>query len=352
MAPRRGVDDDEGIPLRSIYDDQEEDFFGAMLDDEFQLPPSRRSSQDVPASEQLASLLAEAAFEIGRLNEAYRQANEGVQDGFRLRVQIIEAAASTRLSGAVIDPDEILIALHAHLVKDESTVSALLHLSVVSAAARRRPGAFWTPLRFSAFAQVLDKLGQDDPRTAPRLDALTIETVTRTLSTEVLNWKGLSPPLAAAEIIRSLGLKPPGYLSRILAVAWLWRSGWLPAWIIPLSEGFRARPGTYRIADKDWREQFLEALKAAAVTARSLLMALDQSRSRLLINMATQRSTSSVPELANLLCRRLAVTPGEAAKALGISPFAARKLLSAAEHTGAIREISGRKSFRIYRLII
>jgi Fic family protein len=60
------------------------------------------------------------------------------------------------------------------------------------------------------------------------------------------------------------------------------------------------------------------------------------------------RSTSHLPQLAELLIERVAVAAADVAEALSLTPHGARALLLQLRSRGLIQEVTGRRSFRLF----
>lgn len=108
--------------------------------------------------------------------------------------------------------------------------------------------------------------------------------------------------------------------------------------------GRRPRPG-----DADWAEAAARAYALAAPHAHALAGELSR-RSEKLLTVAPKLRAKSAGRVVDLLLSDDAVSPTRTAKAAGLSDRAARRLFDRLTQLGAVRELSGRPSFRLYGL--
>lgn len=108
--------------------------------------------------------------------------------------------------------------------------------------------------------------------------------------------------------------------------------------------GRRPRPD-----DSDWLQSSARAYALAAqdayVTARDL-----ERRCENLLNVAPKLRAKGAGRVVALLLSDDVVSPSRAARAAGISDRASRRLFDRLSELGAVRELSGRPSFRLYGL--
>jgi len=117
------------------------------------------------------------------------------------------------------------------------------------------------------------------------------------------------------------------------------------------SVGFLGHAADYRPdLDIRWRQAFPEACERAADWGIKLHGRLALSYRRMLEVAPSQRTTSSMTALVELLIAHTAVSADKAAQSLGITPHAARGLLGRLHDKGQMQELSGRGSFRLYGL--
>ncbi len=104
-----------------------------------------------------------------------------------------------------------------------------------------------------------------------------------------------------------------------------------------------------RAGDSDWREAAARAYALAAQDAYGLAGELSR-RSEKLLSVAPKLRAKSAGRVVDLLLADDAVSPARAAKAAGLSDRASRRLFDRLVELGAVRELSGRPSFRLYGL--
>ena len=110
------------------------------------------------------------------------------------------------------------------------------------------------------------------------------------------------------------------------------------------SAGARPRPG-----DLDWPEAVARAYALAAGDAHALALELSR-RSEKLLAATPKLRAKRASRVVELLLTEDCVTPARAAKSSGLSDRAARRLFDRLVDLGAVREVSGRPSFRLYGL--
>jgi hypothetical protein len=104
-----------------------------------------------------------------------------------------------------------------------------------------------------------------------------------------------------------------------------------------------------RAGDSDWREAAARAYALAAQDAYALAGELSR-RSEKFLNVAPKLRAKSAGRVVDLLLADDAVSPARAAKAAALSDRAGCRLFDRLVELGAVRELSGRPSFRLYGL--
>ena len=110
------------------------------------------------------------------------------------------------------------------------------------------------------------------------------------------------------------------------------------------SAGARPRPG-----DMVWPAAVASAYALAAGDAHALALELSR-RSEKLLAATPKLRAKRASRVVELLLTEDCVTPARAAKSSGLSDRAARRLFDRLVDLGAVREVSGRSSFRLYGL--
>ncbi len=108
--------------------------------------------------------------------------------------------------------------------------------------------------------------------------------------------------------------------------------------------GRRPRP-----ADRDWSNALAGAYALAAGEATDVAGALSRQTKKLLDASPKLRAKSAARVIEMLLADDC-IAPARAAKTAGLSGRAARRLFDRLTELGAVRELSGRSSFRLYGL--
>ena len=132
-------------------------------------------------------------------------------------------------------------------------------------------------------------------------------------------------------------------------MAWAFRAGLVSGyWLMP-SIGFLGRAADYRPDhEARWTGLFLRAVIEAAEWGLKFESHLRATHHRLLEMAARARTNSRMMPLADLLISRPAVSAKTVAQCLGLTPHGARAMLLELEELALIREMSGRKSYRIF----
>lgn len=275
-----------------------------------------------------------------------------------------EAAASARL-------DEIYVDVHDLLLTDRDTPDRLADqasqrahqiLQMLRAVARRDPRRLFTPRRLMAAARLRFRERADAPAyprwiqerlAAPEeiRDALSAA-----LDPALLEYYKAMPPLVGAARFldrwRQSGAAEAigGAPGRALAGAWLRRTGAAATWTSPpLAWGFVGHAADFRPATEDrWVSGFLEASLRGSDQGLRLLDRLQRAAEHLRDRAKPRRKSSHLPDLAELILASPGVSAAEVAKDLAITPVAARRLLDRLMAEGAIVEVTGRASFRLF----
>ena len=108
--------------------------------------------------------------------------------------------------------------------------------------------------------------------------------------------------------------------------------------------GARPRPN-----DRDWPQAVASAYALAAGDAHALAIELSR-RAEKLLTVAPKLRAKRASRVVELLLTDDCVAPSRAAKFSGLSDRAARRLFDRLVDLGAVREVSGRPSFRLYGL--
>lgn len=108
--------------------------------------------------------------------------------------------------------------------------------------------------------------------------------------------------------------------------------------------GRRPRP-----ADRDWSTALASAYALAACEAVDLAGVLSRQTQKL-FDAAPKLRAKGAERVIEMLLADDCVTPARAAKTAGLSDRGARRLFDRLTELGAVRELSGRASFRIYGL--
>ena len=108
--------------------------------------------------------------------------------------------------------------------------------------------------------------------------------------------------------------------------------------------GARPRPG-----DPDWPQAVARAYALAAADAHALALELSR-RTEKLLTVAPKLRAKRASRVVELLLTEDCVAPSRAAKYSGLSDRAARRLFDRLVDLSAVREVSGRPSFRLYGL--
>jgi hypothetical protein len=108
--------------------------------------------------------------------------------------------------------------------------------------------------------------------------------------------------------------------------------------------GRRPRPG-----DPDWADAVARAYGRAAQDAFDIAVELSR-RAQKLVTVAPKLRAKGAARVIELLLADDCVAPGRAAKHARLSDRAARRLFDRLIELGAVRELTGRASFRLYGL--
>lgn len=329
----------------------------------FSVPAKAPAAKPAAPARDLLTLSAmgAAAAALARLDTRLTLASQPVRDGWRARFLFEEASASARLEGDWSDAQDLMLAEAGALEGPPGPhLSATLRvLDMVRLAARRHPRSFWTPGRLARLASALPQRGESGAGFGARFTegadpTRAWEALQRALTpARIEEWQHLGPLLGAADILRvwnahGLDALLGGAPGRILAAAWPWRLGETHSLTLPVAWGFVGHAQAYAPGSTSWDRQFLEAAARGVGRAGDLLDRLLRAEQRLLQATLEKRSNSRLAALAALLLARPATGSSEIARVLNTSKQGALNLLQELLEQGLVREISGRRSFRIW----
>ncbi|HSL38138.1 MAG TPA: DUF1403 family protein [Arthrobacter sp.] len=139
---------------------------------------------------------------------------------------------------------------------------------------------------------------------------------------------------------------------RVLAAAWPARVGATGGLVLMPSVGFLGHASEYRpYRGRRWTGAFLRAGLRSAEWGLRFQAELTRVRSHLLETAGGRRTTSRMPALIDRLVAAPSLSASQAAVTLGITDRASRAMLEELHAEGAIREVSGRGSFRVYAVV-
>jgi hypothetical protein len=321
----------------------------------------------------LFALACQATATLVRLDERLRAAPSSIAAGFLARAFVHEAAASSRLDGALVAVDDLLLLDRESLDRpaDPELGRAKGHLEMLRSAARRHPNQLFTPRRLIAVASLRLTRAADRPAAAMpdwlRERSAEPDEIRRSLERAlapeaVTGWNRQPALVAAADLLArwhagsAAATLIGGGAGRILAASWPRRAGLTAPLLLLPSIGFLGYAASYRPegragATPRWTRAFLEAAQRAAEWGLRRLAALETAAERLRARCQGERRTSRLPALADLLIASPALFPRRAAAELAISPVAARGMLEELRRQSVAREITGRSSFRLYDIV-
>ena len=138
----------------------------------------------------------------------------------------------------------------------------------------------------------------------------------------------------------------------MLAAAWPARAGTTGGLVLMPSVGFLGHASEYRPdRGRRWTGAFLRASLRSAEWGLRLHADLTRVRSRLLESAGGRRATSRLPLLVDRLMAAPTLSAAQAAVTLGMTDRASRAMLEDLHAQKAIREVSGRGSFRVYAVV-
>jgi hypothetical protein len=351
------------------------------IDEETEPPgPLRRRTPKAPAepnyNHPLLTPLALAQDAVARLEAKAEFASDAVAEGLRARMSYLEAAGwlsygfvgihprdlalrdngLTISYGAAAHTDRLGTAIPATTVGESGldlvpSVASRIDIEVNHALGLARQWRrlaeirSWRPLAdVAAVRKTLESVGSRIPEDAEIADWL--------ISAQTLHE---GPTLiragrAAVEWMNLTGVKeqsPDG----VFLAACLWREKAARLPIIPLSFWSAPELRHQRLGlhfGVDWMAEFLECVRAAAITGLQELERLREAeqKSRSLATTARSRLTDAV----DALLRAPVVTANSLAKTLGVTSDGALRLLRQLVSAGIAREATGRASWRAYVL--
>jgi len=305
------------------------------------------------------------AIALARLDERLMHAPPPVRQGWINRALIHEAVASLRLNGFYAAARDLTLMLEdaTERIPDQDLSRAVTIHQMITSMGRRDPRHMFNARRLLVMTSLRLR---GKPVGHPELPSWLTrhrdpEQVRDTLDeafspTAVSGWKKL-PPLEAAGAImahwhaigaaESIGAAP----GRALAAAWVHRAGLVSGYYFLPSIGFFGHAMDYRPdLQARWPRLFLESASRSIDWGLKLHRHLLATHRRLHEAARSQRSTSHMPLLIDLLVAHPAISADRAAQRLGVTSHAVRGLFSRLEKTGLVHELTGRGSFRLYGL--
>lgn len=300
------------------------------------------ASLDANAHENAATAYLAAGVGLAVLDGFVRQ-EAPFAGAWRQRLALQAAAASAKLLRLREDDAALRDATHLAVSDTAGPAGQLHRLWRNLAAAEPDLGAE----RIRSAGQLIDGLGA--------LDAVGLSTVLEA----VLEGAG-DPVTGAAQAATAVSERIPGPEGEILA---FWaadlvlarRLRWRKAAPLLLSStlkpalrrgptGRRPRPG-----DADWSHAAAQAYALAAAEAHGLAAQLSR-RTNVMMAVAPKLRARRAGQVVELLLVDDCVAPTRIARKAGLSDRASRRLFERLVELGAIRELSGRPSFRLYGL--
>lgn len=309
--------------------------------------------------------LVAASVALVRLDERMNRAPPPVKSGWLNRALIHEAAASLRLEGCYVRPQDLMLSVCCSLDRagDLDLGRAVNTHQMLLSLARRNPKDLFQSRRLIALTRLRLRGGSNSPD--PRLPVWLLERMQDAEASRIAIEDALAPHAVAAwqrqpalaGCARVLArwhnsgsaACVGGASGRALAMAWAFRSGLVAGyWLLP-SIGFLGRAADYRPDHEGaWTGLFLQAAIEAAEWGLKLESHLRATHHRLLEEAPRKRTSSRMLPLADLLISRPAVSAKNVAQCLGLTHHGARGMLLELERQGLIREMSGRASYRIF----
>jgi hypothetical protein len=313
-------------------------------------------------SQQNSRLALEASVALTRLDERLAASPAPVRAGWIARGLIYEAVASLRLDGQYLPAHDLLLLLNNALDRtpDQDTGRAVNIHSMLSTLSRRKARHLFSPRKVMALAQLRlrDNSGRpvlpawlESRQQSPKMIRAVLEDALHLQA--VASWKKLPPVEASAKIIRhwrDVGAAEciGAAHGRVLAMAWLPRTGMMSGYYLLPSVGFLGHAHEYRPdLDRQWPDFFLKACLRSAEWGFKLHGHLTAAHRRLQ-DAASAPRPSHLPALADLLIATPVLSASQAGTALRITSHSARAMLSSLEKRGLIHEVTGRASFRFY----
>ncbi|MER8823090.1 DUF1403 family protein [Mesorhizobium sp. M0991] len=298
------------------------------------------------AAKQVEDIAITAGAAIGALDAVVRR-QERWAGAWRQRLALVAAAATAKRAGRV--EDEAALRDAVLLTRPGDNVGPAGHLLLAWRRLASRPAE--ELLTEASIARVLEDLGQaqDDEAVSDLTDDL------RQLAANTASAEMLVGAFAAAERY-GFGRVLGAWLADALLAQGL---GWTHA--IPLLGGETAlavgtgrprRPATAALAagaetEADWAKSLLAAQARAALRAIDLFAELERRADRLLAVAPKLRAKAADVVVEKLLSDDAIVASEQIA---GMSDRGLRRLFDRLVELGAVRELSGRSTFRIYGL--
>jgi len=314
--------------------------------------------------------LCEATAALVRLDERFGASRAPVRTGWLARALLHEAAVSARLDEVFVEACDLLLFEHDLLLRlsDHDVLTAHRGLVFLRAAARRDPRQLFTTRRLMAVARMrLRRLPGDaggplwlrERLEERRVDPEELRAcVSRALDPLALQTFQQAPGLVgAADLLArwhetGAGGVMGGTAGRALAAAWLRRAELLRHPVALPAAGFLGHAAEYDARSGErWTNAFLAASLRGADWGLALIRRLERADRVLREEVTIRRSTSHLPQAADLLLASPGVTVAGMARALSVSDTAARGLLRRIEALHPLTELTGRGSFRLFALV-
>lgn len=309
---------------------------------------------------------------LARLEERLAHIPEEISAGWVNRMMLAEAAAGARLNGYFLSVDDLMMADVDGLdvLRSRELTIALDELALLRIAAFRSPRQMFTPLRLMSLSRARVMVG-GEKRTielmgVERFSPSGADTIRKAFSKENTQaWRKMDPVSGAASLVAEwhnsecaihFGMSA----GRILAAAWVARSGLTTRTLPIFGIGFRGHLNEYRPdGGLAWNSSLLNAIAESISYGEKVLSILIKASDSLKVLVRPSRSTSRFPDVAKHLIATPAVTALSVSRATGISQRASSDMLDKLANPPAskgvispVRELTGRDSFRVYGINI